>query len=90
MQHKKEIIILSIFFFIILTASTSYDGIITYMFEELKMPDVGPESMAVLYLSFAASLVLTPAIKLSIRTQFLIAGVAFPLNYLLGLYASLC
>jgi hypothetical protein len=90
MLHKKEVIVLSIFFFMIMTASTSYDGIVAYMFEELKMPDVGPTSLAVLFISFAVSLVLAPAIKLPIKTQFLIAAAAFPINYLLGLYASLC
>lgn len=90
MQHKKEIITLSIFFFILLTASTSYDGIVAFMFEQLKMPDVGPASLAVLYLSFAVSLILAPAIRLPIKTQFLIAGATFPLNYILGLIASLC
>lgn len=90
MQHKREIITLSIFFFILLAASTSYDSIVAYMFEQLKMPDVGPVSLAVLYASFAASLIFAPAVRLPIKTQFLIAGFAFPLNYLLALYASLC
>lgn len=60
------------------------------MFEQLHMPDVGPASLAVLYLSFALSLIFTPAIRLSIKTQFLIVSAIFPLNYALGLYASTC
>lgn len=90
MGHRQEVIRVGIFFLLLFTADTSYDTILTYMFEQKHMPQVGPTSIAVLYLAFAISLVIAPAVTLPLKMQFLLASLAFIFNYALGFYASTC
>lgn len=86
---KRETIKLSILFFILFTATNSVTTIITYIYEQAELGVIGPANIATSYLAFIFSTTYAPSCKWKIKTQMLIATIAYTLNFSTGLFIPL-
>jgi hypothetical protein len=89
MPVRTEIVKLSIFFFLLYTADTSCSTIISYIFEKLDLPNIGPTSLAVQYLTFIISLLIAPGVKMKPKKQLLMGSLLHVINYALAIVATL-
>ena len=89
MAAQKSIVSLGFFFFLLYSADTSCNSIISYIFEELDLPYIGPTSLTVQYLTFIVSLIIAPGVKMKPKQQFLMGSIFHIINYGLAVVASL-
>ena len=54
------------------------------------MPNVGPSSLAAMYTAFCFSITMSSYLKKSLKIKLCISSLAYILNYVFGLIASLC
>jgi hypothetical protein len=62
--------------------------ILTHIYEQESLNAIGPASLACNYTTFIISTILAPACKLKLKTQIIIAAIAYTLNYSSGILAS--
>ena len=89
MGARGETIRLGIFIFLHFTPFSSYMTILTQIFEEAGIPGIGPASLGCIYVFFIISTVLAPAVKWSLKNQFLLGACFYTVGYLSGIPASL-
>ena len=63
--------------------------ILTQIYQQANLPGIGPISLSCVYFFFMLSTIIAPAIKLHLKTQFLIAGICYTLSYVSGIFAEL-
>jgi hypothetical protein len=85
LDPKKETLKLSILFFILFTAANSVMTIITFIYEQAELSIIGPANISVSYLAFICSTIYAPSCKWKIKSQILIATLAYTANYSTGL-----
>jgi hypothetical protein len=77
---------LGIFFFLIFTAYTSFQTIITYIYENMGLGAAGPLNFIMNYLAFMVSNLFAPKCKASFKVQMIIGSVGHGFNVATGLY----
>jgi len=63
--------------------------ILTHIYEEAKLPGIGPATLSCNYIAFIISTMVAPAIRLPLKLQLLIGGLAYTLNYSSGIFAAM-
>ena len=85
MDPKTETLKVSVFFFILFTASNSSLTILTFIYEQANLPALAPTNIAVSYLAFILSTIYAPSCKWKMKYQMLLATAMYTLNYSTGL-----
>jgi hypothetical protein len=88
MDGKATVLKLSIFSFLLASAGSSHNNIISYIFENLDLPRLGPAALLCRYLSYSASTLLAPSLKFKLKYQFLLVSALYCLNFFLGIIAT--
>lgn len=87
MDGKRTILKLSLFSFLLASVGSSHNNIISYIFENLDLPSLGPASLLCRYLSYSVSTLLAPSFKFKLKYQFILVSALYCLNFLMGLLA---
>lgn len=89
LNPKKETLKISALFFILFTATNSFLTILTFIYEQAELNAMGPANIAITYITFICSTIYAPSCSLRIKTQILIATIAYTLNFASGLFVPM-
>ncbi len=89
LSAKRETFKLSILFFMLFTATNSFLTILTFIYEQAGITAIGPANISVSYLAFILSTIYAPSCTWKIKTQIMVATLAYTLNFATGLFVPL-
>lgn len=89
MKARGYTLRLSIFFFLLFTPFSSFMSILTHIYEQAHLAQIGPATLASNYVAFITSTLLAPTLSISLKKQLLMGGVAYTLNYASGIFVPL-
>lgn len=79
---------IGIYFFLLFTPFSSYMTILTHIYEVAGLPGIGPATLACNYTTFIISTFIAPILRFPLKTQLLMGGILYTLNYSTGILVA--
>lgn len=89
MTARGETLRISVFFFLLFTPFNSFSTILTHIYSQEGITDIGPATLASNYICFIISIIVAPACHKPLKLQLLFGAFFFTFNYSSGIFAAM-